>query len=451
MPARAPALSSGSAMIDAGRFADEQPITGPLWAGQEAIWLSSQLDPTSAWNWVTCRLEMKRSISLESVQPALDYLVRRHRTLRTRYVQRDGWLSQEVGEPYSVQTRLCDFGTGADHGASFPLTLDPPWTLRAVIEVENGRARACTLLAHHVAVDATSMGVLARDFASHCAGEAQPAVNDAYIDWVLRARQACSGEQSRRLQRYWAKQVQKPLPSTEWTPTAGAPHSSEREVIALPSGMTASLRQTSRSYEVSLFSLLLTACYRSLCKISSSPNFVFVIPVSLRDEPAARSVGYFVNVLPLFLQDAPSTSTREQCAWIAAKVLSAREHRFFPFQSIVQLARPERRPGRPPLGQVMVNFTKSEDVALGDNQVAVHRIVSQGSAYDVCFDFLLRNGELTGVFRIPDYMSDVVGAETLASNFLHELMAIIHDAAPTSGKLTPAFDRPRTDLGGLGQ
>lgn len=433
-------LSFAALMTDAGGFPDATPATGPLWAGQEAIWLSSQLDPTSGWNSVTYRLEMERPIRMETVQAALDHLVSRHHTLRTRYVQRDGWLTQEISEPYSVQTRLCDFGTRPDTDASFSPTLDPPSTLRAVIEIENDGARACSLLAHHVAVDATSMVILAGDFASHCAGEVRPAVADTYIDWVLRARQACAGEKALRLHHYWAMQLQNSPPPTEWTPATGAPHFSRREVIPLPSEITASLREVSRSYEVSLFTLLLAGCYKFLCRISSAPSFVFVIPVSLRDEPAARSVGYFVNMIPLILQDIPSTTTRELCVGIAAKLQVAREHRYFPFQAIVQLAKPERRPGRPPLGQVMVNLTKCEDVAFGNNQITVDRIVSQGSAYDVSIDFILKNGELTGVFRVPDRMSAVVGSDALAANFLDALVAIIHGAASTPS--ASVFQKP---------
>ncbi|RZB19436.1 hypothetical protein StrepF001_11510 [Streptomyces sp. F001] len=163
----------------------ERPGVVPLSFAQQRMWFLNRLEATvpgaaAAYN-LSLVLRLSGSLDVGALEAALGDVADRHESLRTVFPDNDGVPCQHLldsteGRPPLTVVGLADGESVEDVLAEhlrcgFDLRVEVPWRVWLVV---GGGEFVLSVVAHHVAVDGWSMGVLARDvgvaYAARCGG-----------------------------------------------------------------------------------------------------------------------------------------------------------------------------------------------------------------------------------------------------------------------------------------
>ncbi|MFD0746128.1 amino acid adenylation domain-containing protein [Phytohabitans flavus] len=195
------------------------PRDAPLPAsyGQRRLWFLDQLETGAAVYNTSLYLEIDGALDVELLRRALTAIVERHELLRTQFVDRDGELWQVVRDeaelPFTVVTEPDDAeGLLREHAdRRFDLAVEPP--LRALLLRLTGGRHQLLVAVHHVANDAWSADLFARELGEHYAAlragrpAALPALPVQYADYAAWQHRVVAGELGETQLRYWRERL----------------------------------------------------------------------------------------------------------------------------------------------------------------------------------------------------------------------------------------------------
>ncbi|MET7938437.1 amino acid adenylation domain-containing protein, partial [Streptomyces sp. NPDC005322] len=162
----------GRADARAGITVRERPDVLPLSFGQQRMWFLNQLEEAgvgAAYN-MAFALRLSGELDLSALESALGDVADRHESLRTVFPAVDGVPRQRIlmGAAGRPRLRMCDVAEAelaevlvGEAARGFDLSGELPWRvcLVALSECEF----VLLVVAHHIAVDGWSMGILAND------------------------------------------------------------------------------------------------------------------------------------------------------------------------------------------------------------------------------------------------------------------------------------------------
>ncbi|WP_145816700.1 non-ribosomal peptide synthetase/type I polyketide synthase [Micromonospora sagamiensis] len=334
--------------------------SAPATYQQELMWHGQRRAPNPAAVHMPVRVALTGDLDVPALRAALDALVARHGALRTRLVERDGTLTQEVlphrplvlpvtDVPESDVDAWC-VTTGRE-----PFPDDGPW-LRARLARLAGDRHVLMLVVHHLNGDGWSIQQLLRELE-----EAYPAVRTGrplpreragglrYTGYARRQREAGTPEPVRR---YWRKQL------------VGAPRS-----VSLPTDRLrpAKLSGDGDEYAFDLSAVLTERVHRAagpsgsvlpvlasgwallLGRLTGTTDVVLAAPYAHRDAADVEPVvGLFTSVVPLRVPLAGAVSFADLVARTDRMFLDALRHQPAPIAAIYSAVDPQWRPGEPP-------------------------------------------------------------------------------------------------------
>ncbi|MFK4607781.1 amino acid adenylation domain-containing protein [Bradyrhizobium diazoefficiens] len=285
---------------------------------QRSFWLAEQLSPGTPNNLVLLALHFPDLVAETSLTEALTFVVARHDLLRSKFVEVAGRLSrlaESVVRPvfrrYSCERILREIGT-----LDLPPELVQPFSLaeelpfRAAILSTSDGAELLVLVFHHIAVDAWSVDVIARDLSAAyhrvaAPGQLPPArPASSYYDATLRLSSALTSEVEGRQLAFWrdrfvAVPPEPPLAGEHEprVPSARSAHRASRHIsIDALSAIDALCAAQHLTRSVALLALWTI----TLWSHTGKTRMVIGVPVSLRMLPdEADVVGPLINVIPL--------------------------------------------------------------------------------------------------------------------------------------------------------
>ncbi|MFE2164045.1 amino acid adenylation domain-containing protein [Streptomyces sp. NPDC059447] len=367
-----------------GLVARERPETLPLSFGQQRMWFLNRLDETgaeAAYN-VPLALRLSGDLDIEALEAALADVAARHETLRTVYPSTDGRARQQlVDTPPPLHVREvtpADLGDAMAEIASkgFDLERNLPWWTELLIltdtdtDTDTDTEFVLMLVAHHIAVDGWSMGVLARDlrhaYGARVAGSA-PAWSPLpvqYADYAIWQREVL-GELddpdsliSSQLA-YW-RQALADLPEELTLPvdrTRPAVASFEGGSVPLELGSEAhaALLEVARQGSATMFMVVQAALAMLLARLGAGTDIPVGTAIAGRGDSALEGlVGFFVNTLVLRTDATGNPTFAELLARVRDTDLAAYAHQDVPFERLVDDISPERSLVRHPLFQIML-------------------------------------------------------------------------------------------------
>jgi amino acid adenylation domain-containing protein len=362
------------------------PGPAPLSYGQEMLWVLDRLCPGSPQYNLAAALRWRGPLDRKALERALNLLVARHATLRTRIAADGEQPVQLVIDEAAVELAFADLaGTQApdrDDAARrlmreevrrpFDLTRDV--LLRALLIRVGDQEHRLLLTLHHIAADGWSLGVLFKELSaaySAFARGGQPRLPDPpidYADFSVWQRHSLEGERMEQLLAYWRRHLDSAPEDLELTcehrcEAPRAPGAFTR--IALDKSLTDALRALSRREGVTLFMTLFAAFKTLLHRYSRQTDIVVGTPVAGRMHLDTEGlIGFFVNTLALrddLSGDPPFTGLLRR---VRETVLSGLAHQEMPFGRLVEELRPSRSPGRMPLVPVMFVLQNAPPAAL---------------------------------------------------------------------------------------
>ena len=236
------------------------------------------------------------------------------------------------------------------------------------------------LTVHHLVADGWSLGVLTGDlsaaYAAAVAGRLEsPGPRWEFLDHVRRGREAMTPEREQFLVAHWAAELHGVPDHLEPPGWADGATGAGVLVAGLDGSAAARLRALAREYGTTLHTVLLTLFQDALHEWAGADDVVVGVPFAGRVSPEAEAaVGYFVNVLPIRSRRCDPASLPARVRRSARSLADAMDHADVPFDRLVQALRPERRPGRAPLVQVVFRLESADFDRLSLPDVVVDRL-----------------------------------------------------------------------------
>ncbi|MFE2325816.1 amino acid adenylation domain-containing protein [Streptomyces sp. NPDC059385] len=369
----------------------ERPETVPLSFGQQRMWFLNQLEGAgvgAAYN-MSLALRLSGALDPAALADALGDLADRHETLRTVFPETGGTPRQHVlegaaGRP-TLPTRRIDEAElpevlVAEAGRSFDLAHELPWRVTLLVlseaeaesesESESESEFVLLMVAHHIAVDGWSMGILARDLRAAYAARCEGGVADwsplpvQYADYALWQREALGdpadpdsviGAQLG----HWREALaglpeETPLPADRARP---AVPSFQGGSVAVEVGEAthAALSRVVRQGSATMFMAVQAAWAMLLARLGAGTDIPIGTAIAGRGDSSLDDLaGFFVNTLVLRTDVEGDPTFAELLARVRETDLSAYAHQDVPFERLVDELNPERSLVRHPLFQIML-------------------------------------------------------------------------------------------------
>ncbi|WP_103507882.1 non-ribosomal peptide synthetase/MFS transporter [Streptomyces sp. SM13] len=428
----------------------------PLSFAQERLWFMEQFAPgTAAYNIPVAR-RLRGPLDRPALQRALDAVIARHETLRSRYpATDDGRPVLEIAAPAPFDLRTAD-ADDEEHTArlvdelgALPFDLVTGPLIHGLLVRIADDDHVLLLVVHHSVSDGWSSEVLVsevlRGYTAYTTGGPDPLAELPlqYGDFALWQRDRLTGGRLADEVAYWAGELSgvrplelptaRPRPERQTFDGAGFGFDIDRDLLDR-------LTALGKQHGATVHMVLLAAFQLVLSRISGQRDFAVGSPVAGRPEPELEGlVGMFVNVLALRARlDGDPTfiellgRTRETC-------LEAYAHQELPFAQLVSELNVERDVTRSPVFQAVLaiqNYAAAvpqAELALDVKPFGLH---AAGTRFDLELFLMEWPGGLRGAFNYNTDLFDESGIARIADS----LDRLLHAVADRPGLPVSAHD-----------
>jgi amino acid adenylation domain-containing protein/FkbH-like protein len=406
---------------------------------QEALWLATAIRPDSAYN-EYFGLKFIGVLNADALQAALQEIVRRHWTLRTRFELHEGLPVQITQEEAELEWKSYDLpglsGEEQDHqiqericqASSRPFDLSKDRMLRAELIQLKQEEHVLLLTTHHIACDGWShnifFGELAKLYGAFCKGQPSP-LRDLpiqYSDFALWQRE---WQQARALENhlgYWRERLADlqvlELPVDHHRISDGAgPGASE--FVRIKPELTGRLRELCRQERSSMFMAILAAFKVVLARWSGQTDIAVGTPVANRLPECEGLIGYFANQLVLRTELGKKVTARELLGEVRATSLGAYTHHELPFEKLVSELNLEQGTRTASLLRVVLAWTEDLQFQATSGALSIRLLpirIQPHSRFDLLLSLIAVRDELQGSLI---YRKDLFEAETVQRMVLH--------------------------------
>jgi amino acid adenylation domain-containing protein len=421
--------------------AGPRPERLPLSSAQRRLWFLNQYEgPNPTYN-VPFAWRLHGRLDADALKLALHDVIGRHESLRTVFPAIGGQPYQLVldaaeAEPEVTMARANSANLPGllDQATAHVFDLVAELPVRAWLFTLEPGEHVLLVLAHHIACDAWSMGILMRDLA-----EAYQARTDGrtpgwaglpvqyadYTTWqrgLLGSGEGPDGILAGQVA-YWTSALsglpeQLKLPYDRPRP-AGPTHRGGTVPMDLDAGLHRELVTLAHEHQVTLFMVMHAGLAALLTRLGAGPDIPIGTPVAGRTDEAVHDlVGFFVNTLVLRADVTGDPSFAELLARVRETDLAAYAHQEVPFERLVEMLNPVRSVSRHPLFQVVLN---SDNIGTPPWQVPGLRIEPEPLGHETTkFDLTLyirheysHDGSPAGIRGAFEYAQDLFDAATV--------------------------------------
>ncbi|MEH2434859.1 MAG: amino acid adenylation domain-containing protein [Nostoc sp.] len=377
-------------------FSDEAEVfVFPTSFAQQRLWFLDQLASGNPFYNVSTALRLTGSLNFTALKQTFNEIVRRHETLRTRFVMIEQQPVQAIAPSLTIPFPLIDIRNFdrecetqvrriATAEAQHPFNLTTGPLLRVKL-LQLGEAEYVLLLnLHHIVADGWSIGVLIRELGvlykafvedNQCLmSTLLPELPIQYADfaqWQQEWLQAvgengCSPLQTQLA--YWQKQLDKisvlNLPTDRVRPAVST-YRGAKQFLELPHSLTQALETLSYQEDVTLFMTMLAAFQTLLYRYTQQEDIVVGSAIANRNRSELEGlIGFFVNSLVLRSDLSGNPTFRELLNRVREVTLGAYAHQDLPFEKLVEELHPERDLSHHPLFQVVFSLQNTPIEAL---------------------------------------------------------------------------------------
>lgn len=363
---------------------------------QQRLWFLQQLESSSSLYNMTGVWSLQGPLDVDLLTRSIKEIVRRHESLRTVFVVRNGYPLAVVMPEMRLSIPLIELGDTSPAEQDSRIQRAVADQAEQVLDLEKGPLTRVALLRvsqqmhvlvvvmHHIISDGWSFRVFRKELQTLYTAYTTAApvslveLPVQYADFARWQRKWLDGERMRIQLAYWKKQLadlsQLELPLDRPRPPVQT-YRGAKVRSTLPGPVTESLRKISQESKCTLFMTLFAGFNALLHRLTDQEDICIGIPVANRNRPEVEDlIGFFVNTLVIRtdLSDDPTFS--EFLHRVRHVALEAYAHQDLPFEKLVQEIAPDRDASRNPLFQVFFNMNSPDDEQLELRDLVVGRI-----------------------------------------------------------------------------
>jgi amino acid adenylation domain-containing protein len=426
-----------SSLSDLRQSPAEEVVFFPASFAQQRLWFIDQLTPGKATYNIPSALRIRGNLDVEVLTRTLEEVVRRHESLRTRFVAVGGEPQQVIEEQLKIQLPVVDLTSIsgeeeretearrlAREEAQQPFDLQQAPLMRGKLLRLGGLNHVLLFTMHHIISDGWSTGVLVGEvsvlYEAFSTGQASPLseLPIQYADYTVWQRECLEGGMLEQQLAYWKQQLAGvtvlQLPTDRPRPTALSQSGATYDFV-IKANVTSQLKKLAQEQSATLFMVLLAAFQALLCRYTRQHDIAVGTPIAGRSSSdTEKLIGFFINTLVLRVDLSGEPSFIELLQRAKKVTLEAYAHQDIPFEKLVEVLAPERNLASTPLFQVMIGLQNApqSDLRLGSASLQPFDIVDNGTSK---FDLLLQHAEdgsgmLAGALQ---YNTDLFDAPTI--------------------------------------
>lgn len=343
--------------------------TEPASASQRRTWFMELIAPGIPQHHLPFALDVFGEIDIAALQHSLDYIVERHESLRTIFVDDDGTLRQVIGAP-RPKLMLVDAPPGPtpdlktalrEHVAA-PFNLSEGPLVRLIVVKRAPGVHVLVFVLHHIIADNLSLGLFVREtaeaYSSFCARNipAFAPLPWQYADFAIaEARWLATRTFQARLRNY-AVNLGPAMTQLDFgadrTVSSGSAIASE--LLAVDTATLDRLKEVAQQTGVTLFTVLLASLQTVLAPYANGRDFVIAVPVAGRGSDGAEDIiGPFANAIALKANTRAAQTMAELVTDVGRQLVDTLEYENVPWDALVRATNPSRAADAAPLSQVM--------------------------------------------------------------------------------------------------
>jgi amino acid adenylation domain-containing protein len=384
---------------------------------QRRMWVLAQDEASAAAYNIPLTLLLEGPLDRGVFEAALSALVRRHESLRTTFINRDGELRQRVCEHILPRVDHVDLTCEADaeerarelaHAESvrpFDLTNGP--LLRTALLRFSETRHILLLTLHHIICDGWSLNVMIRDFGAlyeglrQGAANALPALPIQYRDYSNWHAQVFLQPGTEIHRNYWKRKLQGRIPILNLPADYPRPpvqtFNGAEIACKLNRELTRRLSSFCREQNASLFMGLTAIVKVLLHRYTGQEDIILGTPIAGRiNADLDDQVGLYLNTVVLRDHVQSEMSFKALLQQVKQTATEAYEHQIYPFDLLVGDLDAPRDVSRSPLFDTLIILQTKDDSPRSIDNLQVHHLPQevQISKFDLSFDFAERDGEV---------------------------------------------------------
>ena len=424
----------------------------PLSFAQQRLWWLDRLQPGSAAYNVARAFRLAGALDSAALEQSLNFIVARHASLRTTFINHDGEPRQIIHPPRLVELPVVDLShlpesereaeQRADAESKRPFDLTRDLLIRAVLLRLGPQEHLLIVVKHHIATDGWSANIFWREmtlcYQALIEGHlpALPPLQVDYADYAVWQRQRWESGALQAQLDYWRRQLAGAPPLLELP--SGGPRPAERTFrggilpIEFPTALVVALKDWLRHEQATLFWALLTTFKILLLRYTGQEDLVVGTPAAGRSHPKLEGLlGCFLNDLVLRTRLSGELTVREALARVRATALDAFVRQEVPFEAVLEAVQPERSRSRAPLFQVLFNLLTLPPFGKQFGSLQARRILLDNQTAKLDLSFALRESAdaITGYFEYNSDLFDEAAIRRLFEHYLNLLTASVADPA----------------------
>ncbi|HEX3682182.1 MAG TPA: amino acid adenylation domain-containing protein [Bryobacteraceae bacterium] len=427
-----------------------QSDSAALSFAQSRLWFIAQLEPDSPVYNIPFAVRLRGILNEGALERALDQILRRHETLRTRFGEKGGIPIQAIDPEAHVELTRRDLSTVpasereagaralAANDARLPFDIARGPVLRVQLMRLEEQDHILLFNLHHIAGDAWSIGILAREFAALYTEFASglpsrlPDLPIQYADYAAWQRDWLRGTTLEALLASAKSELAdiEPLELLYDHPRPGTPSYRAGAVpFEISDSLWTGLEAIAQSENATSFMLLFAAWGLLLARYADRSELILGTDSAGRDRLETEPlIGFFVNQLAVPVRLGAHDTFHTLLARVRADLLNAYANQHLPFELLVEALSPERDLSRHPLFQCKIVF---EDAAPSLKLPSLEASLFAAGHPTIKTDLRLvvrtHRGSLTG--RI-EYALDLFD-ESTAARMAERLLTVLSGAAST--------------------
>ena len=433
--------------------------TDALTEGERAMWFLHRLAPESTAYHLGHAVEITGPFSAARFTEALNTAIARHPALRTRFGVRDGEPYRIVGES-SVDS--ASIGHCADPGTAvqalieepFDLEAGPLWRVRHIQLADDRHVLA--LAVHHITADLWSLTGLVRELLTLMTPGAPPArtAPTPAMAAAVRSERAylATAEARQALDRWRDRLTDLPEPldlPTDRPRPAVQSFSGARHLKDLSPETARAVEELAACEHVSPYAVLLAAYAWLLHAYTGASDLVIGAPAPGRlTAQSADVLGLAVNVVPVRCELTDGATFLETVRHVASRLREALAGQRIPLPRLVEMAQPDRDPGRSPLFQTLFALQQAPagdplaaflldagSIQVGGLHVCSLPVAVTGAQLDLTVEIVRTAGTLRCGLTYDTALWDAETAVRFADHFATLLGQAVTDPAATAEEI----------------
>ena len=468
---------------EAGRrkplVAGQRPAVIPLSFAQSRLWFLDRFEGGLATYNMPTAFRIDGALDVEALGAALDDVIGRHESLRTRFADIDGVPFQEVlaaeagmwrrggAAVVSLPEQEVAAQLVALAGYRFDLSAEIP--IRAQIYSVGPEQHVVGIVVHHIAFDGWSLAPMVRDV-----GEAYRARRQGrapgwaplpvqYVDYTLWQQEWLGAESDpdsviAGQLRYWRDELAG-LPEVVSLPTDRArppvpSYRGDAVEVRIDPQVWVGVKQLAAAHNATVSMVLQAAMAVLLHRVGAGEDIVLGSPIAGRlDQALDDLIGFFVNTWVLRVAVNSKHRFSDVLQHVRTKALNAYSNQDLPFERLVERLNPVRSTAHHPLFQVAMAFQNNvrPDVALDELSVEQIAVSTHTAKFDLDFQLVevitadAAARMAAGAVSYATDLFDRASIERLVTWFGRVLEAVVADASVVVGEVS-LLDRGERDL-----